>query len=301
MGSPELTRDTSFPRPPLAIIVTGQEWVSLSLESLLAPRGFAVVRAYTGVQALQRAREIPPDLLIIDRDLRDTRGIDLCEALLKDDAVGSAMPILLISTSIWPPTERVEALRSGAWEICSIPTNGEELVLKLETWVRAKLATDVTREQGLFDADTGLYNAKGLLKRLSELGAGATRHGRPLACVVLAPEMDRTADAEVAASLTTTTAAIQTLAARLREAGRASDTIGRLSSTEFVVLAPDTDEAGARGLTHRLRAALQAQEPQDEGVAHWHVRFGAYAVGDFREASIAPSEMIIRAAAALRS
>lgn len=308
----QLSADSAFSRPPLAIIVTGQEWVSLSMESLLSPRGFAVVRVFTGLQALQRAREISADLLIIDRDLRDTRGVDLIEALRQDGAISAAAPIMLLSTGLWSAADRVEGLRSGAWEVCSLPTNGEELVLKLETWVRAKLATDSTREQGLFDPDTGLYNAKGLLRRLSEIGAGATRHSRPLACVVLAPELEENGDDAAPALVSTkTAAAVEALAATLRQTGRASDTIGRLSSTEFVVLAPDTDEAGVRGLTNRLEAALRTQQGAAQAVAPqpfgtspsqpWRLRFGSYAVEDFREASIAPSEMLIRAAAALRS
>lgn len=298
---PVLMQDQSFSRPPLALLVTGHEWVSLSMESLLTPRGFAVLRSYTGVQALQRVQETPPDLLIIDRDLRDTRGVELCVALRESGATTPTMPIMLLASGALQSEERVAALRAGAWEICSLPVNGEELLLKLETWVRAKLTSDSTREEGLLDPDTGLYNARGLLRRLAELGAGATRHSRPLACVVLSPDLAGEHSGSAGPS-TSTAAAVQTLAARLRSAGRASDTIGRLSSTEFVVVAPDTDSEGAEGLTMRLRRAFEesGRASADPGTS-WRVRFGSYAVDDFREASIAPTDLLIRAAEALRS
>jgi GGDEF domain-containing protein len=89
------------------------------------------------------------------------------------------------------------------------------------------------------------------------------------------------------------------MAERLRAAGRASDTIGRLSENEFVVLAPDTDSAGAAGLAARLKRAIETAT--DETPVPLRLRFGCYAVRDFRDASIAPSEMLIRAAEALRS
>lgn len=294
---PALMQDQSFSRPPLALIVTGHEWVSLSMESLLTPRGFAVLRGYTGLQALQRVQETPPDLLIVDHDLRDTRGVELCIALRGLGALTPHMPVMLLATGPLQSDERIAALRAGAWEICSLPVNGEELVLKLETWVRAKLSSDTMREQGLLDPDTGLYNAKGLLKRLAELGANANRHSRALACVVLSPDVGEH-NAGGTDPATTTAAAVQTLAARLRSAGRASDTIGRLSSTEFVVVAPDTDSEGADGLTLRLRRAFETGG-HPSGSA-WKIRFGSYAVDDFREASIAPSDILIRAAEALR-
>ncbi|HUF64537.1 MAG TPA: response regulator [Gemmatimonadaceae bacterium] len=294
-------QDSGFSRPPLALMVTGQEWVSLSMETLLAPRGFAVLRSYTGLQALQRVQETPPDLLIVDRDLRDIRGVELCIAMRETGTMTPSIPLMLLSTGIWPAEERIAALRAGAWEICSLPMNGEELVLKLETWVRAKLASDVAREEGLLDPDTGLYNVRGVLKRLAELGAGANRHRRPLACVVLSPDLPEADGSSVAAPATATAAAVQTLAAKLRSAGRASDSIGRLSSTEFVVVAPDTDEEGAEGLTVRLRRAFEAGEQGSGPDSSSHVRFGSYAVADFREASIAPPDLLIRAAEALRS
>ncbi|HEX2165650.1 MAG TPA: response regulator, partial [Longimicrobiales bacterium] len=268
-----MLQDQSFSRPPLALIVTGHEWVSLSMESLLTPRGFAVLRSYTGVQALQRVQETPPDLLIIDRDLRDTRGVELCLALRETGALTPSMPVMLLATDQLQSEERIAALRAGAWEICSLPVNGEEMVLKLETWVRAKLASDSTREEGLLDPDTGLYNARGLLKRLAELGAGANRHSRPLACIVLSPDIGEDHNVGRSDPTTSTAAAVQTLAARLRSAGRASDTIGRLSSTEFVVVAPDTDAQGAEGLTLRLRRAFESADPSGSAPeTAWRIR-----------------------------
>ena len=43
-------------RPPLVLIVSNQEWSSRSLETILAPNGYAVLRAYTGASAMARAR-----------------------------------------------------------------------------------------------------------------------------------------------------------------------------------------------------------------------------------------------------
>ena len=42
--------------PPLVLLANDQEWSSRSLESVLGPRGFATVRAFTGRQALELVR-----------------------------------------------------------------------------------------------------------------------------------------------------------------------------------------------------------------------------------------------------
>lgn len=302
-----VTPDKPYPRPPIALIVTGQEWVSLSMVTLFSPRGYAVLRSFNGAHALERVRDAVPDLLIVDRDLRDMTGIEFCQALGEQSSViGATTPVLLISTGPWDRESKLEALRAGAWEVCALPMDSEELFYKLDTRVRAKLAADVAREHGLLDPETGLYNSHGLLRRIAELSAGAIRYRRPLACVVLSAEA-RTpsgpSDREMIAAytvetMTWTADTARSLAATLRATGRASDAIGRLSPNEFVVLAPDTDSDGVLGLAERLRKAVEpSPEPSQPG---WRIRFGCYAVPNMREASIAPSEMLIRAAEALR-
>jgi CheY-like chemotaxis protein len=58
-------REKAHPAP-LVLIANDQEWSARSLESILGPNGYAVVRAYTGQQALERARTSQPDIIILD-------------------------------------------------------------------------------------------------------------------------------------------------------------------------------------------------------------------------------------------
>jgi PleD family two-component response regulator len=294
--------DSPYPRPPLVLIVTAQEWVSLSMVTVFSPKGYAVLRSFNGSQALERVREAPPDLLVVDRELRDMTGLDFCAALRQQTGSGASVPVLLISSSPWPRDDKLDALREGAWDVCSLPMDSEEIFLKVDAWVRAKLANDVSRDQSLLDPDTGFYNAQGLLRRMAELGAGAVRHRRPLACVVLSAEpaaAGGAAEGQARGAADPWTAAeVKSFATSLRAAGRASDAIGRLSATEFVILAPDTDDEGVLGLATRLREAMEPSPAADTG---WHMRFGCYAVPNLRDASIAPTEMLIRAAEALRA
>lgn len=291
-----------YPRPPLALIVTGEEWLSLSVETLFSPRGYAVLRAFSGAQALERIRQTPPDLLVVAKDLRDMRGVDLCRVAHAQGLATKVMPVMLMAPSAWTREERLEALRAGSWDAVSFPMDGEELFLRVDSWVQAKLSSDVSREQGLLDAATGLYNTQGLLRRMVEMGAGAGRHSRPLACVIVSTDQ---ADPHIQASAATgetrtwSTDSAATFAECLRVAGRASDAIGRLSETEFVVVAPDTDIDGAMGLAQRLKRVVESATVPAAGAVQ--LRFGCYAVPNFRDASIAPTEMLIRAAEALRS
>ena len=69
---------------PLVLIANDQEWSARSLESILGPHGYSVVRAYTGQQALERARTSLPDLIILDAQMPDMHGFDVCRSLRSD-------------------------------------------------------------------------------------------------------------------------------------------------------------------------------------------------------------------------
>src|SRR6478752_10797833 len=92
---------------PLVLIANDQEWSARSLESILGPSGYAVLRAYTGRQVLDLVRTTQPDLLIVDVRMPVMSGIDICRTL-RDDPRFSASTPLIVTTS--GPSERSERL-----------------------------------------------------------------------------------------------------------------------------------------------------------------------------------------------
>jgi PleD family two-component response regulator len=175
-------------RPPLVLIANDQEWSARSLESILAPNGYAVLRAYTGIQALERARTARPDLVILDAQMPDVHGVDVCRELRSDPRFSATTPIIITTAGPSGRTQRLEAYRAGAWEFLGQPLDGEALLLKLETFLKSKLEVDRIRDENLLDHPSGLYNMRGLSRRAREIGSEAVRLRQALACVVLAPE-----------------------------------------------------------------------------------------------------------------
>src|SRR3954454_25397205 len=86
------------PTAPLVLIANDQEWSARSLESILGPAGYAVVRAYTGQQALERARTTQPDLVILDAQLPDIHGFEVCRSLRADSRLGATTPIVITTS-----------------------------------------------------------------------------------------------------------------------------------------------------------------------------------------------------------
>ena len=77
---------------PTVLIASHQEWSSRSLESILAPNGFLILKAYTGAQALERARNEQPDAIILDTALPDQDWLDVCRQLRRDPHITASTP-----------------------------------------------------------------------------------------------------------------------------------------------------------------------------------------------------------------
>jgi diguanylate cyclase (GGDEF)-like protein len=287
---------------PLVLLAGNGQEATRWLRGLLEGGGYAVLQERSGQHALDRARTTEPDVILVDAELPDMAGVELCRTLRADPRVSSSTPILLTIRDAATRAQRLAALRAGAWECITPPHDADEILLKIGAYVHAKLDADRARTEGLLDAVTGLYNRQGLARRARELGSQAFREHGPLACVVLALDIDppdpTTAQQQVGTSLARYVQAI-------KSAARLSDVIGRLSATEFAVLAPGTDAGGARRLAERLASSVSATTATSTAgvgaAAPVRVRCGYEAVANVGYAPIEPVDLLVRAAAAVRT
>lgn len=294
-----MTENDVVTRTPLVLIANDQEWAARSLESILGPHGYAVIRAYTGRQAVSLARGAQPDAVILDVRLPDLDGTDVCRALIEDERISRTVPIIMTTSAASGRDQRMAAYRAGAWDFCAQPLDGEILLAKLNAFLKSKREADGLREASLVDQRTGLYNARGLARRATELGADAFRRHAAIACVAFAPDTNFADDApekldELSERMT------DELSSVFHSAGRQSDAIGRLRHTEFAVIAPATEASGAAQLAERMRRAAGGLTVSVDGKERpVTLRAGYAAVGDFAAASVDAVELLVRATTAL--
>lgn len=322
-------------RPLLVLIANNEEWSARSLETILGPNGYAVLRSYTSRQALDLARRVRPDLVMVDARLPGGDGFELCRTLREDGYLGTSTPIIITSSDPGHRGQQVAAYEAGAWDYVLLPLDGELLLHKLHTFAAVKREGDRIRDEGLLDLATGLYNARGLARRAREIGAEASRRRDALACVAVIPAPDQGAAFADSESDEVVARVAEAVGGLLRRTGRTSDAVGRLGRTEFAIIAPATEAAGAQRLAERVRAAVEAAritiagdgmtmsdrpasllslsstqsesaadpsngDPDAGGLTRVGVRIGYYAVPDFAESAVDAVEMVVRAAAALR-
>ena len=285
--------------PPLILIANDQEWSARSLESILGPHGYAVVRAHTGRQALDLAQRTRPDAIVIDSGMPDIGGVEVCRILRRDARFSPSTPIIITTAGPAARSERLEAYRAGAWEYSTDPIDAEALLLKLETFIASKRALDQCRDDSLLDRDTGLYNVRGLTRRAQELGADASRRQAPLACVAVSATPNATLEDEVRNGAAERIAAY--LSDVFRRTARVSDVIGHLGRSEFGIIAPSTAASGAVRLVERIQATVESAPLATETEQRpLQLKAGYCAVPNFAESSVDAVELLLRAATALR-
>jgi PleD family two-component response regulator len=285
-------------QPPLVLIASAGEWVGRSLENVLESNGYTVLRLESGRRALELARRVRPNALLIDDSLSDIAGIDVCRALRDDPLFDHATPVILMSAVQQASRARVAAYEAGVWDYCSLPLDVETLLAKLATFIRAGREIESGRSKALVDRSTGLYSSYGLQQMVEQLGAHAVRKSEPMACVVLSPSMDL----PEGGSPTTEQSleALTEMTDLCRSSSRRSDVIGYLGDSRVAILAPDTDLAGIQRLIDRLQAALARLVTKTRtGRRSQALRAGYCAVSDLAAAKLDAGEIVRRAETAL--
>lgn len=301
-------------RAPVVLLVNNQEWTARSVESVLRPAGYAVVKAYTGRQATELAVRLRPDLVLVDYRLSDMMGLDACRAIREVPTVDKATPFIIATAASLSRQERHECYRAGVWDIFSAPFDPVELVGKLEAFLSARRQAEDAWERTHKDHATGLYNWNGLLARAVELLADATRNRRWTACVAVGPKEGHTVVASegVAGSSDDVlhlyrsdpepTELSHGFSAGLLEATRDSDSAGIMGANDFLVLAPGTDEEGAAILAKRLVEALSDPAiPRERRQTELEFSAGYYAAQDWTGGKLMAEDLLGRSMEALRT
>lgn len=287
--------DTAAPGHESATIalVDHEEWPALTVGSVLSPHGYSVVRFRSAHDALAQIQAVSPDAILINADLPDAAGTELCRTLRLLPQIGSTTPIILISKTPARRAEQLAAFAAGAWDFITLPFDSTEMLLRLRVFVRAKMDADLAREGNLLDVETGVYSNNGIHRRLRELISDAHRHRTPIGCVIISLEAESVETIPAAVSPTS-----DRLVSLLSSAARQSDCVGRLSTAEFVVLAPRTSTPGVAKLAERLHRALS--EALAKEFKPVRMTIGCSGFDEFETKTIAPEDILMRAATALQ-
>lgn len=128
------------------ILVVDDEPDLLDLtSSILRSAGYEVIEATTGNDCLRIAREEYPDLILLDVNLPDINGIDVCKKIKTSPEFVDTF-VILISGKHISSDSQVEGLELGADEYIVRPITGKELMARVQAVLRMQKSEKALRK-----------------------------------------------------------------------------------------------------------------------------------------------------------
>ncbi len=247
------------PQTPASVVIVDDDSNQLvALAAILG--GTCDLRlARTGREALRLARLEPPDLVLLDVELPDIDGYEVCRRL-KLDPLTSDLPVVFL-TSHHDEKAEIKALRGGAADFIGKPPREAVVQARVANLVRMKRMADQLRSEATTDGLTGLANRSQLDRTIHIEWLRAVRGGHSLA--VLMVDVDHFKAYNDHNGHLAGDGALRKVAAALKgSVHRPADVVARYGGEEFMFLLPETDLAGAGKVARAAReAVLAAQLP----------------------------------------
>lgn len=243
------------------LIVDDDPTVIVVLGAMLRPWG-QVRFAKRAADALRLARVSVPDLVLLDLQLPDGTGDQVCAAMARSPLLAD-VPVVVLSASAEPPVAAA-ALANGAREFLPKPPQAELVVPCVRRHLEAALHEAATaRPRGSGPPRRGCCNRRRFDTVLALECVRAADDGAPLALLRIAPARPL-ADGGVQ------TEAIA--AALQRVARRPDDRLGHFGAEGLALLLPCTDADGGAQVAARLRTIADGGAscgPLHVGLAAW--------------------------------
>lgn len=238
-------------------------------EKILVKEGFAVTTVENGRKALDLLRQQFFPIVLTDWQMPEMEGPELCRAIRKENPDRYVFIIML--TSKGSKDDIISGLGAGADDYLTKPAHYAELVARIKTGIRIlelekslKAAADEIHLLSITDPLTGIYNRGYINERLPQEIRRAKRYGRDFSLLMC--DIDHFKKVNDTHGHLAGDAVLKEFVSCLTSVIRQQvDWAGRYGGEEFLVVLPETDQAGAMVVAERLRETVRQCETNVQG------------------------------------
>ncbi len=145
------------------LVIDDEEGIRAGCRRVLEPEGYVVEVAATGREGLEKFRQQPADVVLIDVMLPDMRGVELLEPIRQQDPDA----VCIIITGYATVELAVQAIKAGAYDFLSKPFTADVLLMTVRQGLeRRRLLLEAKRLAELEQEAVELARTKEELERL---------------------------------------------------------------------------------------------------------------------------------------
>ena len=241
---------TLLPQPSVLVVDDSPD-IHMLVEVRLRPEGVVVHHAESGELGLKLARELKPDLILLDVDMPGLSGLDVCRELKRGPCAG--IPVIFL-TGAADVQAKVEGFDAGAVDYVTKPFEPTELRARVRAALRTKRYLDLLEARAHIDGLTGLRNRAYLDLRIADELAAACRYGREVSLVMI--DVDHFKGHNDHHGHPFGDQVLQTLGELLAASVRSADVACRFGGEEFALVLTETDGPSAAILAERIRVKI---------------------------------------------
>ena len=243
------------------LIAEDQPTSALFLKRSLERMGHEAVIASDGQEAFDIIETTPFSVIISDWVMPRMDGLELCREIRSRENKGYVYIILLTYKD--GRRDRLDGLRAGADDFLTKPTDGDELIVRLEIAERIlavhralELQNQRLAELAAIDDLTGVKNRRRFREDLEVFFSISSRRQLPLSILMI--DVDHFKEFNDQFGHLAGDDALKKVAGFLTENTRAHDVVARYGGEEFVLLLPSTGAFDASLLAERLRVRIES-------------------------------------------
>lgn len=246
------------------LAIDDQPEVHQLLELRLRPEALRLHHALTAEEGLDKALKLQPDLILLDIDMPEISGFDVCQRL-KSDPGTMLVPIIFLTGTVDVET-KVRCFDLGAMDYVVKPFQPEELRARVRAALRTKRYQDLLAVRTQLDALTGIWNRSYFDRRMFEEVAAVRRYKRKLCLTMIDLDHFKTCNDRYGHPFGDQV--LQAAGDALSSTLRTTDAACRYGGEEFAVILSETGLEGGMIAAERLQRQLAALEffPRGEQV-----------------------------------
>lgn len=235
------------------LIVDDKVEILERFKAILAPEGFMVIAVNSGLEALQALSKNKIDLVLLDINMPQMNGFEVCKRIRHHFPLDN-LPVIFLTNSESPDSV-TKGFDAGASDYITKNVSSEILLARLNVHVRLCRSLKNLRSISLTDELTGCFNRRHGINSLREWYSRAKRYGNQFALIYFDLNGLKSINDEYgnqAGDLL-----LKSVATAVKGTLRETDLLFRMGGDEFMVLCPETDKKGAQVCANRMQQAVK--------------------------------------------